>query len=440
MATIRDVARRAGVAISTVSAVVNRSAPTSAEVVARVEQAIAETGYLPQHAARTLRSGQSRLIGLIIPDITNPHFATVARVVENTCLAAGYMTFIYNTDEDADHEIQILKMMRMQQVAGMVLIPTRSDAGHGERLMAEINVPTVLMGSNVVGTPFDIITLDETEAGEMAMSHLLELGHRQVVVVAGRPGVSTNEERIEGCRRALARRGLRLARDRVILANFNEEQAFAETRRIMAERKRPTAIVSLSNLMTVGVMRALVADGIASPDEVAIVGIDDFAWAEIINPRPTTIAQPIVDMTGVAITMLIDQIKSGARPTGKRRCFEPRLIIREFERRGSKTGERRASAVIRRALPGGERHRPQEDEHRRGRAGHYRVGRLSDRPLAGSTKTGRAAREPVELTCAPPSPGSRRSRRRLTVALRQAGFLRCDQTWRAVTTNRPAAL
>jgi DNA-binding LacI/PurR family transcriptional regulator len=328
VSTIKDVARRAGVAISTVSAVVNRSAPTSAAMIARVEQAIAEIGYMPQRAAQTLRSGQSRLIGLIIPDIANPHFATVARVVENVCLRAGYMTFIYNTDEDSDHEMHILKMMRTQRVAGLILISTRSDAAHGARLMAEIGVPTVLMGTYVVGTPFDVITLDEAAAGSLAMNRLLQLGHRRVAVLAGRRGVSTNEERILGCRRACAEYGLDLADERIVTANFSEEQAFDETRRLLSRREKPTAVVSLSNLMTVGVMRGLVAKGLRSPRDVAIVGIDDFEWAEIMNPQPTTIAQPIVEMAGVAISMLLDQIKTGSRPGGKRHCFEPKLIVR----------------------------------------------------------------------------------------------------------------
>lgn len=328
MSTIKDVAKRAGVAVSTVSAVINRSAPTSAAVVARVEQAIAEIGYTPQRAAQSLRSGQSRLIGLIIPDITNPHFATVARVVENECLAAGYMTFVYNTDEDSDHEMHILKMMRMQRVAGLILISTRSDAEHGQRLMSAIHVPTVLMGSHVVGTPYDIITLDEIKAGRIATGRLLALGHRRIAVMAGRAGVSTNEERIEGCRLAFADYGVPFREDQVILANFNEQRAFDESRRLLSGSERPTAIVSLSNFMTVGVMRSLVAMGLSSPRDLAIVGIDDFAWAEIMNPQPTTIAQPIVEMTRVAITMLLDQIKTGAKPAGKRLCFEPALIVR----------------------------------------------------------------------------------------------------------------
>jgi LacI family transcriptional regulator len=328
VSTIRDVARKAGVAISTVSAVINRSAPTSAAVVARVEQAIAEIGYMPQRAAQTLRSGQSRLIGLIIPDVTNPHFATVARVVENICLRAGYMTFIYNTDEDSDHEMAILKMMRMQRVAGLILISTRSDARHGARLMAEISVPTVLMGSNVVGTPFDVVTLDEAKAGRLAMTRLLQLGHRRIAVMAGRSGVSSNDERLEGCRLAAADYGVALADDQVVLAGFNEERAFAETRRLMSRPDKPTAIVALSNLMTIGVMRGLAAQNLASPRDVAIVGVDDFEWAAIMNPQPTTIAQPIVEMTEVAITRLLAEIATGAKPSGRRLTFEPKLVVR----------------------------------------------------------------------------------------------------------------
>ena len=307
----------------------NRSAPTSAAVIARVEQAIAEIGYMPQRAAQTLRSGQSRLIGLIIPDIGNPHFSTVARVVENLCLDAGYMTFIYNTNEDADHEMRILRMMRMQRVAGLILISTRSSARHGARLMAEINVPTVLMGSRVAGTPFDTVTLDEIAAGRFATGRLLDLGHRRLSVVAGRSGVSSNDERVEGCRAAFTERGLELGGEQIVIANFREEQAFAETRRLLSQAQRPTAIVSLSNMMTIGVMRALVAERVPSPRDVSLIGIDDFDWAEIMNPKPTTIAQPIVEMTQEAISILLDQIANGRPSTGRRITFAPRFVARD---------------------------------------------------------------------------------------------------------------
>jgi DNA-binding LacI/PurR family transcriptional regulator len=328
MATIRDVARRAGVAISTVSAVINRSAPASEVVIARVEKAIAEIGYMPHGAAQTLRSGQSRIVGLIVPDITNPHFSTVARVTETVCMAAGYMTFVYNTGEDSDHEMQILKMMRMQRVAGLILISTRSDAEHGARLMAEINVPTVLFGSSVQDVPFDTVALDNVRAGQLAVSYLVGLGHRRIAIISGRKGVSTGEERLDGCRVALVEHGLSLDDKLIMTGNFDQEQAFENTRRIMSGEDKPSAIFALSNMMTIGIMRALITMNIASPRDVSIIGIDDFEWPEIMNPQPCAVAQPLVEMTEVAIGMLLDQIETGKNPTGRRLTFEPKLIER----------------------------------------------------------------------------------------------------------------
>ena len=329
MSTIRDVAKKAGVAISTVSAVINRSAPTSAAVVARVERAIADIGYAPQRAAQTLRSGRSRLIGVIVPDITNPHFSALARIVENECLAAGYMTFVYNTDEDSDHEMRILKMMRMQRVAGLILISTRSDARHGKRLMAEIDVPAMLMGSLVAGTPFDVVALDDFKAGRLAAGHLIDLGHRRIAVIGGRAGVSSHEERLRGCRHAFAEHGFSLDDEYVVLADFTTDKAHARTTRLLDSKPRPTAIVALSNFMTIGVMRALAQSGLSCPREISIIGVDDLDWADIMSPRPTLIAQPIAQMTRTAIAKLLEQIATGSPPSRKRLFFEPKLVARD---------------------------------------------------------------------------------------------------------------
>jgi DNA-binding LacI/PurR family transcriptional regulator len=329
VSTIRDVARRAGVAISTVSAVINRSAPTSDDVVARVERAIAEIGYAPQRAAQTLRSGRSKLVGAIVPDITNPHFSALARVIETECFKAGYMTFVYNTDEDTEHEMRILRMMRSQRVAGLILISTRSDSRHGRRLMAEINVPTVLMGSSVAGTPYDFVALDDVAAGRMAAARLLELGHRRILVIGGRRGASSNELRLNGCRIAFKERGLDLGREQLGLAGFATERAYEETRRRMSVPSPPTAIISLSNFMTIGVMRALAALRLACPEQVSFIGIDDLDWADVMRPRPTLIAQPIEDMTRTAIAALLEQAATSTEPAARRLLFAPRLVERE---------------------------------------------------------------------------------------------------------------
>jgi DNA-binding LacI/PurR family transcriptional regulator len=215
-------------------------------------------------------------------------------------------------------------MMRMQRVAGLILISTRSDIEHGARLMAEIAVPTVLMGSVVLGTPYDSVSLDDVEAGR-----LIDLGHHRIAIIGGREGVSSHEERLEGCRLAFAQRGLILPDENVILANFTAELAFEETLRLLATEPMPTAIVALSNFMTVGVMRALAQINIGCPKDVSIIGIDDLDWADIMSPRPTLIAQPIGEMTRTAIATLLEEIETAKRPNGRRVLFEPRLITRD---------------------------------------------------------------------------------------------------------------
>jgi len=329
LSTIRDVARKAGVAISTVSAVINRSAPTSAGVVTRVERAVAEIGYMPQRAAQTLRSGRSRVIGVVVPDITNPHFSALARIVEKECLHAGYMTFVYNTDEDTDHEMRILRMMRMERVAGLILISTRSDARHGRRLQQEIHVPTVLMGSAVSGAPYDFVALDDVAAGALAAEKLLKLGHRRILVIGGRPGVSSHTLRLKGCREAFRRWGLRLENEQIRCANFIADEAYAETRHAMAAGLPPTAIISFSNFMTLGAIRALIDLGLRSPKDVSLVGVDNLEWADVMRLRPTLVAQPIEAMTRTAIGALLESIERRAPPEPRRILFQPVLIERD---------------------------------------------------------------------------------------------------------------
>jgi DNA-binding LacI/PurR family transcriptional regulator len=227
------------------------------------------------------------------------------------------MTFVYNTDEDTEHEMRILRMMRSQRVAGLILISTRSDSRHGRRLMAEINVPTVLMGSAIAGTPYDFVALDDVAAGRMAAGRLLEVGHRRILVIGGRQGVSSHELRRNGCRVAFRERGMDLAEDQVRLAGFTTKRAYEETCRRMSAPSPPTAILSLSNFMTIGVMRALAALKLACPEQVSFIGIDDLEWADIMRPRPTRIAQPIEDMTRTAIVALLEQAAASSEPAAR---------------------------------------------------------------------------------------------------------------------------
>lgn len=328
LATIKDVARLAGVAISTASAAINRSAPVSEDVIAKVEAAVREIGYVPHGGARSLRMGQSRLIGLILPDITNPHFAKVAKVVESACLEAGYMDAVYSTSEDYDRERQILEMMRMQRVAGLIIIPTRSDAEHGARLGEQIHVPTVLLDSFVTGLPYDVVKLDNVTAGRLATEHLIGLGHRRIAVTTGRPNIVTGEDRMRGYFAAHAAHEIPVEQGLLIEGRFDQAIAHESTLRLLSQPDPPTAIFALSNMMALGVLNAVQEVGLKVPADISVVGIDDFDFANIMSPPPTVVAAPVEQMAQRAIDKLLAEIRSKAAPSGDVELFEPRLIVR----------------------------------------------------------------------------------------------------------------
>jgi DNA-binding LacI/PurR family transcriptional regulator len=349
VSTIKDVARRAGVAISTVSAVINRSAPVSAETIARVQKAISEIGYLPHGAAQSLRSGQSRVIGLILPDIMNPHFAAVARVVEAHSLAAGYMAAVYSTSEDFDIEAKILRMMRHQRVAGLIIIPTRSDAAHGARLRSQIHVPTILLDSYVEGLGYDVVKLDNRLAGRIATEHLLELGHRRIAVTTGRDNIITGVDRLQGYIDAHRARDLPVDEKLFLLGRFDQAVARESTLAAMQRKDRPTAVFALSNMMALGVYHALRNLGLSVPSDVSVISIDDFEFAAIMNPPPTVVAAPVSVMAQQAIELLLEEIARKRTPTGQWQMHTPTLVLRDSCRtigiaRPARAGRRRATS------------------------------------------------------------------------------------------------
>jgi LacI family transcriptional regulator len=323
------VARRAGVAISTVSAVMNRSAPVSDDAVSRVQRAVEEIGYVPHGAARSLRSGRSHLIGLVVPNIANPHFAAVAREVENVCLSAGYTSVVFSTGQDGERESQVLTMMRAQRVGGLVIIPTRSDAAHGAALINQIHVPTVLLDMYVDGLPFEVIKTDNLAAGYLATEHLIRLGHRRIGLIAGIPGLATSDDRAAGYSKAYEAHGLDAPEGLALPGMFDQQIAYQAAMDLLSRPDRPTAMVTISNMMTMGLLFAIRELGLQVPAELSFVGIDDLEFAPILKPQPTVVVTPILPMARRAIRSLLEQMASGAAPQGKREVYEPHLIVRE---------------------------------------------------------------------------------------------------------------
>jgi LacI family transcriptional regulator len=328
MATLRDVALLAGVSIGSASAVVNSTAPVSPAMRAKVMKAVDELGYSPDGVARSLRLGRTRAIGLLLPDITNPHFAGMASAIEVACDAAGYALMLCNTADDPAKEIRHLRLMRTQRVDGIILVPggATTDA---ERIRQAIVAPTVIVDRTVDGLDFDAVLLDNRAAGRMVVEYLIRSGHRRIGIIVGPAGVSISSERLAGYRETLAENGITFEESLVATGEFQPEPAYRAAITLLHQRPRPTAIFATSNHTTIGVMMALADQGFRCPQDISVAGIDDFAWSNAFSPRLTTAAQPIAEIGRNAVQSLIERMRGVAAPAPRRVLLAAQLIVRD---------------------------------------------------------------------------------------------------------------
>lgn len=327
-ATMRDVARLAGVSTATVSLAMNHSPRISAEVRARVLAAVERIGYAPDVAARTLRRGVAQSIGLIVSDIANPFFAAVAHAVERAAQEAGYAVIICNTDERPEQEQTHLRLMRAQRAGGVILATAGgADAEHAARLRAVQSGPTVLIDRLVPGLDWDSVTIDNAAASHAAVAHLVALGHRRIGYVGGLPHLFIAGERLDGYRRALAAGGIAFDPGLVSQGNYRAEQAAESARALLARADRPSAMFASNSVAMLGVMQAIAGLDLAYPGALSVAGVDDTPWASVMRPALTTVAQPATEIGAAAVELLLARIAEPERPA----ChlvLPTRLVVR----------------------------------------------------------------------------------------------------------------
>jgi LacI family transcriptional regulator len=326
MPTIVDVANRAGVAAITVSRVVNDSGPVSRAVRARVEQAIAEVGYVPNSVARSLRSKRTDTIALIVTDMTNPFFTTVARGAEDAASDAGKMLIICNTDERDADEQRYVQMLLQRRVDGILLVPARSGATAIRQCRAQ-GTPVVVVDRRLRERVADVVRGDSKGGARELGRLLLSLGHTSIAVLTGPRAVSTADDRVAGFRQALTAAG-GLPPARVYRGAFTIESGREMARQAIAARPRPTALFAANNFIAIGVLRALDEMGVRVPEDVAVVGFDDLPPAMVTFPFLTVAAQPAYEMGERSVSVLLDRLSVGAKPTFQDVVLPTRLVVR----------------------------------------------------------------------------------------------------------------
>jgi LacI family transcriptional regulator len=319
--SIREVARRAAVSPATVSRVLNGSASVQESSRQRVLAAVADLQYRPNRLARNLRRQQADMIGVVVSDIENPHFSEAVRVVEDEAYKAGYRVLLCNTDETGDKQQAYLEMMAAERVIAAIVSPADAQASGVDSLLS-LGIPVVAFDRMIEDDRVDAVVCANVEGLRRATEHLLWLGHERIAFLGGRTDVETGAERLEGYTLAMRAAGVvPFALD----GGFRTEGAEQAVEELLAQTQRPTALVVANNLMTLGAIRALRRAHLRIPEDIAVVGVDDPPWADLIDPPLTTLAQPVRRMARTAMQLVLERVES--------RRVETRRVVLPLELR-----------------------------------------------------------------------------------------------------------
>ena len=320
--TLRDVAERAGVHVSTVSRVLSRVDSGTNPTASKVHRIAAELGYRPDPYAASLRTHRTRALGVLVPALTDLVLATVYDEIEQSANARGYDTFVANTRDDMVGQRRRVDLLLDRRVDGLILGDARLDDTFVDEL-AQRGVPFVLVSRRHGGHP--AVSCDDELGGRLAAEHLVQLGHTQLAVVAGEPYASTGHDRTVGFLAACSERGVHVPASRVLHSRFDVAGGRAAAEQLLDQPERPTAIFVVNDFAAVGVMGALRDRGLRPGRDVAVVGFNDVSIAAELSPPLTTIRSPLRTMGARAVTMLIARLQ-GEQVQPVR--LAPELVVR----------------------------------------------------------------------------------------------------------------
>lgn len=326
MATMKDVAERAGVSASTVSHVINGTRRVSDGARKGVLSAIEELGYRPNLVAKGLKTRRTYTVGLLISDIQNPFFTSVVRGVEDVALSRGYHLFLCNTDEDPAREDEYITELASKRVDGLIVASSAPRHNHASRLREE-NAPFVFMDREVEGVDADAIRVDNRMGMRLIAEHLLGLGHERIAMISGPLDRASGHERYRGLKDALADMGSELDGALVRFGDFRTSSGREGATDLLTISPPPTALVTANNQMTLGALLSIREMELRIPEDISVVGFDDAEWAPLVSPPLTALAQPTYELGVRAMMLLLERIEDPDRDM-ERLLLKPELIVR----------------------------------------------------------------------------------------------------------------
>jgi LacI family transcriptional regulator len=306
--TIRDVAQRAGVSSMTVSRVINDSGSVSRETRGRVEEAIADLGYVPSRLARGLSGRRTGTLAVIVPDVANPFFTLIVRGAEDVARRAGYRVILCDTRADLTVEREVIEEMIAHRVEGIVIAPVSDRSRDDLRRLARFGIPFVLVDRTVPGIDADAVLGESAEGAQRLVAHLVSLGHSRIGMIVESDEVSTARDRRSGYEAALDAAGIVPDPALVVEASVDPGGGLDGMRRLLELAKPPTAVFTVNNLVAVGAIEAVRAAGLEVPDDVALVCFDDIELASRLYPFLTVMEQPAETFGTLSTQLLLERI------------------------------------------------------------------------------------------------------------------------------------
>ncbi len=304
--TLSEVARKAGVGTTTVSRVINGGNRVDPKTLARVRKAIEALGYMPNQAARILKGHRTKTIGLIIPSIADPFFASCAEVAHVIARAHDSLLIVTTTHNEPEAEIESVKVLMQHQTDGLIIAPAISDNGALRNLLVRAAVPVVALDRPLLDSSIPFVVADNFAGTNLATQHLIGHGYRRIACLTGENSLYTIRERISGYRQAIEAAGLPMMLNASITDYLSLEQAI---RTMLASAKPPEAIFTLKNSITISAFEILQKLGVEIPESIALLGYDDFELADTVRPSITVVRQPIEEIGRMAAEMLFAELE-----------------------------------------------------------------------------------------------------------------------------------
>lgn len=338
--TVYDIAREANVSVATVSRVLNNTAPVKKATRDRIMELIHKHQFQPNALARSLLKKETGMIGIILPDITNPFFPAVLAGVEQEARSRGYTFFLCDTvstnRDSADQyvrESQYLSLLMEKQVDGIIMIGGRINLARPDKEMVQEvveagkRVPILLLNGNLPGGGLYRIYTDETEGAELATQHLIELGHRDIAFVGGYRHMSNTIQRQQGFTKTMRRHGLHVRREWILDGGFSVESGKALMERLLRGSERPTAVFCANDLVAIGALKTAHKAGLRVPEDLSLVGFDDIPYASNSIPELTSVSLKCHELGRTSAELLHrlitrDKVKKNTK-------LRPELIVRE---------------------------------------------------------------------------------------------------------------